>query len=149
MGFSEQDPGQNSFEEVKQLFSPEFRNRLDAVVPFHYLETEIILKIVDKNLKQLRKQLSPKNVAISITPSARQWLAKEGYDRVMGARPMERLIEEKLKKPLADELLFGRLSAAGGEVKISVDNGQIQVQVQSRSEMGASSQQPAALTDQD
>ena len=122
MGFQAQDPEQDTLEEIKQLFSPEFRNRLDAVVPFHYLETDTILKIVDKNIKQLRKQLTDKSITITISNSAKQWLAKEGYDRVMGARPMERLIEEQLKKPLAEELLFGRFSTEGGEIRIGVEN---------------------------
>ena len=146
VGFHEQDPTQDTLEEVKQLFSPEFRNRLDAIMPFHYLESDTILKIVDKNIKQLRKQLLSKNIIVTITNSAKQWLAKEGYDRVMGARPMERLIEEQLKKPLAEELLFGRFSSEGGEVRIGVENGRLQIEVIAQSEI-AVPQQPALTED--
>ncbi len=113
IGFLEQNAAEDTLEEIKQLFSPEFRNRLDSVIPFRYLEPEMILKIVEKNIKQLRKQLLHKNVTLTINNSAKQWLAKEGYDRVMGARPMERLIEESLKKPLAEELLFGHSQRKG------------------------------------
>jgi ATP-dependent Clp protease ATP-binding subunit ClpA len=146
VGFQEQDPTQDTLEEIKQLFSPEFRNRLDAIVPFHYLESDTILKIVDKNVKLLRKQLLSKNIMVTITNSAKQWLAKEGYDRVMGARPMERLIEEQLKKPLAEELLFGRFSSEGGEVRIGVENGRLQIEVVAQSEI-AVPQQPALTED--
>ncbi len=135
MGFSEQNVSLNSLEEVKNLFSPEFRNRLDAIVPFGFLETDTILKIVEKNIKLLRKQLVNKNISITITPSAKQWLAKEGYDRVMGARPMERLIEEKVKKPLADEILFGRFSTEGGEIRVAVEEGHLLIQMISLSEL--------------
>ena len=146
MGFKEENPEQDTIGEVKQLFSPEFRNRLDAIVPFHYLETETILKIVDKNIKQLRKQLSSKNITLTISNSAKQWLAKEGYDRVMGARPMERLIEEQLKKPLAEELLFGRFSGEGGEVRIGMENARLQIQIAAQSQLLP--QQPALTEDQ-
>ena len=146
VGFHKQDPTEDTMEEIKQLFSPEFRNRLDAIVPFHYLESDTILKIVDKNVKLLRKQLMSKNIIVTITHSAKQWLAKEGYDRVMGARPMERLIEEQLKKPLAEELLFGRFSSEGGEVRIGVENGRLQIEVVAQSEI-AVPQQPALTED--
>ncbi len=138
MGFQDRDPSQDNFEEVKQMFSPEFRNRLDAIIPFHYLDSDTILKIVDKNLKMLRKHLVEKNINLNITNSARQWIAKEGYDRVLGARPMERLMEEQLKKPIAEELLFGCLSNGGGEVRISLENGRLQIQASSQSKMTAS-----------
>jgi len=97
---------------------------------------------VEKNIKQLRKQLIIKNVTLTITNSAKQWFGKEGYDRVMGARPMERLIEDKLKKPLAEELLFGRFSSEGGEVRIILENGILQIQAINQSEIIAN-QQPA------
>ena len=106
IGFGDQDPSQETLEEIKQLFSPEFRNRLDAIVPFHYLNSETILKIVDKNIKQLRKQLTDKHITVNISSAARQWLAKEGYDRVMGARPMERLIEEKTKETVGGGVII-------------------------------------------
>lgn len=129
IGFQEQSSEQDNLEDIKQLFSPEFRNRLDAVIPFHYLEMDTILKIVDKNIKQLRKYLELKRVSLIISSPAKQWLAKEGYDRVMGARPMERLIEEQIKKPLANELLFGGLNTEGGEVRVGVEEGRLQVHI--------------------
>lgn len=148
MGFQEKNIHQDTLEDVKQLFSPEFRNRLDAIVAFQYLEMDTILKIVDKNIKQLRKMLTSKKVIINISNSAKQWLAKEGYDRIMGARPMERLIEEQLKKPLAEELLFGRFSAEGGEVRIGIENGRLQIQIVNQSETNIP-EQPALTEDSD
>jgi ATP-dependent Clp protease ATP-binding subunit ClpA len=147
MGFQEQDHAQDTFEEIKQLFSPEFRNRLDAVIPFHYLETETVLKIVEKNIKQLCKQMADKNIILNISNAAKQWLAKEGYDRKMGARPMERLIEEQLKKPLAEELLFGCFSNSGGEVQVNLENGHLQIQAAARAAIPISPPQQPALTE--
>ncbi len=106
-------------EAVKKMFTPEFRNRLDAVVPFAYLGTETISRVVDKFILQLELQLADQNVHIQFDGDAREWLGKRGYDKAMGARPMSRLIQEKVKQPLAEELLFGKL-AHGGEVHVSV-----------------------------
>jgi ATP-dependent Clp protease ATP-binding subunit ClpA len=101
------------------MFTPEFRNRLDAIVPFAYLGQETVSRVVDKFILQLELQLAEQNVHIQFDGDARQWLGKRGYDRLYGARPMARLIQEKVKQPLAEELLFGKL-AQGGEVHVSV-----------------------------
>jgi ATP-dependent Clp protease ATP-binding subunit ClpA len=113
---SKQDAGD---EAVKNLFTPEFRNRLDAIVPFGYLPPEVVSRVVDKFVLQLELQLAEQNVHIQFDSDARAWLATRGYDRLYGARPMARLIQEKVKKPLAEELLFGKL-ANGGEVHVSL-----------------------------
>ncbi len=120
MGFSEQNTDEDSVGAIRQLFSPEFRNRLDAVVQFKHLEPEIIVKIVDKELKELAHQLGEQGVKLEVKSRAKNWLAKNGYDRKMGARPMARLIQERVKKPIADELLFGQLSNGKGSVIIDV-----------------------------
>jgi ATP-dependent Clp protease ATP-binding subunit ClpA len=111
-----------SEEAVKNLFSPEFRNRLDAIVPFGYLPPEVVAMVVDKFVLQLELQLAEQNVHISLDEAAKTWLVDRGYDRLYGARPMGRLIQEKIKQPLAEELLFGRL-AQGGEVMVRMKDG--------------------------
>ncbi len=122
IGFSHQDHSSDGMEAIKRLFSPEFRNRLDAVIQFKPLSPEIIIGVVDKFLTELQVQLDEKRVVMMVDDSAREWLATHGYDEKMGARPMKRLIQEKLKKPLAEMILFGELAEEGGEVKISVDD---------------------------
>jgi ATP-dependent Clp protease ATP-binding subunit ClpA len=107
-------------EAIKRLFTPEFRNRLDATIPFAGLSQEIIEMVVDKFILQLETQLADRNVTIALTPKARKWLATRGYDEAFGARPLGRLIQEHVKKPMADELLFGSLQKGGG-VKIDID----------------------------
>jgi len=119
IGFGAGTKTEASEEAVKKMFTPEFRNRLDAIVPFAYLGTETISRVVDKFILQLELQLSEQNVHIQFDGDAREWLGKRGYDKMMGARPMARLIQEKVKQPLAEELLFGKL-AHGGEVHVSV-----------------------------
>src|SRR6188768_1863655 len=119
IGFGSSTKVEASEEAVKNLFTPEFRNRLDAIVPFAYLPTEVISRVVDKFILQLELQLADQNVHIQFDSDARAWLAKRGYDKLMGARPMARLIQDKVKQPLAEELLFGKL-AHGGEVHVSV-----------------------------
>ncbi|MWV26307.1 ATP-dependent Clp protease ATP-binding subunit ClpA [Aurantiacibacter rhizosphaerae] len=119
IGFGAGQKTQASEEAVKKMFTPEFRNRLDAVVPFGYLGSDTISRVVDKFILQLELQLSDQNVHIQFDSDAREWLGKRGYDKLMGARPMSRLIQEKVKQPLAEELLFGKLSG-GGEVHVSV-----------------------------
>jgi ATP-dependent Clp protease ATP-binding subunit ClpA len=120
MGFTEQDHAPDALDDIKKLFSPEFRNRLDAVIQFKSLSESTIIHVVDKFVVELEAQLADKHVTIELDQSAREWLAKHGYDPAMGARPMSRLIQERVKKPLADELLFGKL-ANGGHVKVTLD----------------------------
>src|SRR5690606_9317706 len=115
-------------EAVKKMFSPEFRNRLDAIVPFDYLAPGTINRVVDKNILQLELQLNDQNVHIQFDADAREWLGKRGYDRLMGARPMARLIQEVVKQPLAEELLFGKL-ASGGEVHVSLKDDKLAFQI--------------------
>jgi ATP-dependent Clp protease ATP-binding subunit ClpA len=119
IGFGSSTKHEASEEAVKKMFAPEFRNRLDAIVPFDYLGTETVSRVVDKFILQLELQLADQNVHIQFDTDARTWLAKRGYDKLMGARPMARLIQDKVKQPLAEELLFGKL-AGGGEVHVSV-----------------------------
>ncbi len=111
-------------EAIKRLFTPEFRNRLDAVIPFDYLSLDIVERVVEKFILELELQLAERHVTITIDEAARRWLAERGYDRLYGARPLARLIQEKIKKPLADELLFGRLRD-GGQVVIRIEDDKI------------------------
>lgn len=124
MGFSTQDNAADVFEAVKRQFTPEFRNRLDAVINFAPLSIETIGLVVDKFIMELDEQLNNKGVTFVVDKSARDWLIEHGYDKVMGARPMARLIQEHIKKPLADELLFGKLSN-GGHVTLQVKDGKL------------------------
>src|SRR5574343_1459317 len=119
MGFTNSKQTGDEMADIKRLFSPEFRNRLDAIIPFRMLDEEIILQVVDKFLMQLEQQLSDKKVEIHFSDALRQHLAKKGFDPLMGARPMARLIQDTIRKALADELLFGRL-AGGGEVTVEL-----------------------------
>ena len=119
IGFTQQDHTGDSSEVIKRLFTPEFRNRLDAVVHFAPLGEETIGHVVDKFIIELEAQLEDKRVTFDVDEAARNWLAERGFDRLMGARPMTRVIQEHIKRPLAEELLFGRLEG-GGHVKISV-----------------------------
>jgi len=107
------------------MFSPEFRNRLDAIIQFNTLPPEVIRHVADKFIFELEGQLLEKKVTLVIEQEAKDWLAKHGYDEKMGARPMARVIQEKIKKPLAEELLFGQLSSGGGVVVIGVLNGEL------------------------
>ena len=118
MGFTKQDHSGDDMQEITRLFSPEFRNRLDATIHFRPLDSQTILHVVNKFVLELEAQLADKHVTIELDEAARLWLAENGHDPAMGARPMARLIQEKIKKPLADELLFGRL-ANGGHVKVA------------------------------
>ncbi len=119
IGFTTQDHSADSLEAIKRSFTPEFRNRLDAVVQFHALDERTIGHVVDKFVIELETQLEEKRVTIEVDEAAREWLASHGFDRLMGARPMARVIQERIKRPLAEELLFGRLEQ-GGHVKITV-----------------------------
>jgi ATP-dependent Clp protease ATP-binding subunit ClpA len=119
IGFGDISKADAGEEAVKNLFTPEFRNRLDAIVPFAYLPTSVVSMVVDKFILQLELQLNDQNVHIQFAPEARAWLGERGYDKLYGARPMARLIQDKVKQPLAEELLFGKL-AHGGEVNVTV-----------------------------
>lgn len=128
IGFTNQDHSTDGMEALKKVFTPEFRNRLDATIQFSALSLKVVKTVVDKFLVQLQSQLDEKHVVLDIEDDAREWLAEHGYDEKMGARPMTRLIQEKLKKPLAEMVLFGEL-AKGGTVRISVDNDELQLSV--------------------
>ena len=122
IGFGDVSKEDASDEAVKRMFTPEFRNRLDAIVPFSYLGKETVSRVVDKFILQLELQLAEQNVHIQFDSDAREWLGERGYDKLYGARPMARLIQEKVKQPLAEELLFGKL-LQGGEVHVSIKDG--------------------------
>jgi ATP-dependent Clp protease ATP-binding subunit ClpA len=119
IGFVQSDNASDGMEALKRLFSPEFRNRIDAIIQFAPLDMPVIERVVDKLIVEVEAQLEKKGVSIMLDDDARRWLAAKGYDPKMGARPMARLIQEQIKRPLAEELLFGKL-AAGGNVKICV-----------------------------
>lgn len=121
IGFTHQDHTTDGMEAIKKMFTPEFRNRLDAIVQFGSLTLDVIKTVVDKFLMELQTQLDDKRVTLEISEDAREWLAVKGYDEKMGARPMARLIQEKLKKPLAEDILFGALSNGGGTVAVDLD----------------------------
>ena len=129
IGFTKQDHSTDAMEAIRKGFSPEFRNRLDAVVQFQALGFEHILRVVDKFLIELEALLHDKNVVLTSTPTARDWLAQHGFDPLMGARPMARVIQDKIKRPLADELLFGKL-INGGRVMIDVRDDELLVDAQ-------------------
>ena len=133
VGFTRQDHSADATAEIKRLFSPEFRNRLDGIIQFNSLAPETITHVVDKFLVELETQLDSKKVTMDVDASARTWLAIHGYDGVMGARPMARLIQEKIKRPLAEELLFGRL-VNGGHIVISEVDDDIVVDVECETE---------------
>ncbi|PZT88431.1 MAG: ATP-dependent Clp protease ATP-binding subunit ClpA [Citromicrobium sp.] len=122
IGFGDVSREDASEEAVKRMFTPEFRNRLDAIVPFAYLGKDTVARVVDKFILQLELQLAEQNVDIQFDKDARAWLADKGYDRLYGARPMSRLIQDRIKQPLAEELLFGKL-ADGGEVAVTMKGG--------------------------
>ena len=124
IGFTHQDHSTDGMEAIKKLFSPEFRNRLDAIIQFRSLDPTVITRVVDKFIYELEAQLQEKGVTIEFEDSAREWLAEHGFDPKMGARPMARIIQEHVKKPLAEELLFGRL-ANGGQLVIRAEDGKL------------------------
>ncbi|SKA71173.1 ATP-dependent Clp protease ATP-binding subunit ClpA [Thiothrix eikelboomii] len=121
LGFTKQDHISDAMEAVKRIFTPEFRNRLDGIIQFNALTDTVIRSVVDKFVIKLEVQLQQKGVTLLVDEAARDWLAEKGYDPLMGARPMERVIQEHIKRPLADALLFGEL-ANGGRVEVSVEN---------------------------
>ncbi|MFO7919983.1 MAG: AAA family ATPase, partial [Nioella sp.] len=130
---------------IERTFTPEFRNRLDAVISFGALPKEVILQVVEKFVLQLEAQLMDRNVTIELTKPAAEWLAEKGYDDRMGARPLGRVIQEHIKKPLAEELLFGKL-AKGGNVKVGVKDGEIDLRIEDQSTRRLSSKKPPLLT---
>ncbi len=122
IGFERTDRVGEDDDAIKRMFSPEFRNRLDATIQFSALSPEVVSRVVDKFVIEVEEQLADRNVTIELTKETRQWLARKGFDKVFGARPLGRVIQEHVKRPLADELLFGRL-AKGGVVKVTVKDG--------------------------
>ena len=124
IGFARTEREGDDEEAIKRMFAPEFRNRLDAVIRFAALSPEVIVRVVDKFIIQLEEQLADRNVSIELSAAARTWLAENGYDPTYGARPLARLIQEEIKKPLADELLFGKL-AKGGRVQVGLRDGKL------------------------
>jgi ATP-dependent Clp protease ATP-binding subunit ClpA len=130
---------------LERIFTPEFRNRLDAVISFAPLGKEVILQVVEKFVLQLEAQLLDRNVHIELTPEAALWLGDKGYDDKMGARPLGRVIQEYIKKPLAEELLFGKLTK-GGVVRVAVKDDAIDLQVQEPQKPRLTGQKPPLLT---
>ena len=131
IGFSQQDHSTDGMESIKKAFSPEFRNRLDSIIQFNQLGQDVIGQVVDKFIFEFEHQLEEKGVSLSVDDEVRTWLAIKGYDPVMGARPMTRIIQEQIKKPLAEDLLFGNL-ANGGHVTITVKNNELVFDTQSK-----------------
>ena len=127
MGFQSQDHSTDATEMIKKTFSPEFRNRLDSIIQFNPLPTEVIKTVVDKFLVELQVQLDIQKVQLEVSDEAREWLLENGYDKNMGARPMQRLIQDTIKTFLAEEILFGKLSKAGGTAYVTLEEGKIKV----------------------
>ena len=128
IGFAEQDNSTDGMEIIRRMFTPEFRNRLDAIVQFSALKLEVVKTVVDKFLTELQAQLDEKRVTLEVDEAARAWLAREGYDEKMGARPMQRLIQEKIKRQLAEDLLFGDL-ASGGTVHVAIEDNDLSIKI--------------------
>jgi ATP-dependent Clp protease ATP-binding subunit ClpA len=122
IGFEREERVGDDTEAIERMFTPEFRNRLDAIVPFAALSQDVVGQVVDKFIIELEAQLADRNVSIELTDEACQWLAKRGYDKNYGARPLARVIQEYIKKPLAEELLFGKLTG-GGVVHVEIAEG--------------------------
>ena len=137
IGFTAQNNKGDSLEAIKRAFTPEFRNRLDAVVEFQGLDRKTIGHVVDKFIIELESQLEDKNVTVEVDGEAREWLADNGFDPAMGARPMARVIKEHIKKPLAEELLFGEL-AGGGHVRITLKGGELDFELEANNKSPAS-----------
>jgi ATP-dependent Clp protease ATP-binding subunit ClpA len=133
IGFTQQDHATDSMKVIERTFSPEFRNRLDTIIQFKPLNIETIGQVVDKFVFELESQLAEKRVSLVLEPDAREWLAENGFDPKMGARPMSRVIQENIKKPLAEEILFGRLTE-GGTVRIGVEDGGLAFTIESLAE---------------
>jgi ATP-dependent Clp protease ATP-binding subunit ClpA len=129
VGFMAQDHSPDGMEAIRKAFTPEFRNRLDAIVQFRALPMSVVANIVDKFLTELQAQLDDKRVMLEVDDEARLWLAEKGYDVNMGARPMNRLIQDKVKRPLADMILFGSLTK-GGTVQLKLVDGELELFVE-------------------
>jgi len=132
IGFTEQDHSTDGLEIIKKIFTPEFRNRLDAIIQFDILQPEIVRTVIDKFLVELQVQLDDKKVLLHMDESAVDWFLEHGYSETMGARPMARLIQEKLKKTLAEYILFGELAENGGDVTISAVDDDIKLEIKGR-----------------
>jgi len=130
---------------IERTFTPEFRNRLDAIISFGALPKEVILQVVDKFVLQLEAQLMDRNVMIELSRPAAEWLADKGYDDRMGARPLARVIQEHIKKPLAEELLFGKL-AKGGVIKVGVRDDKLVLKIEAPDKPRLSKNKPPLLT---
>jgi ATP-dependent Clp protease ATP-binding subunit ClpA len=128
-GFGSSKRSGEDEEALNRLFTPEFRNRLDAIIPFASLPTAVIHKVVQKFIMQLEAQLADRHVTIETTDEAADWLAKNGFDELYGARPLGRVIQENIKKPLADEILFGRL-VKGGHVRVVLKDGKMAFEIE-------------------
>lgn len=137
IGFLSQDHTTDGMEVIKKMFTPEFRNRLDSIIQFGPLTSEVIKTVVDKFLVEVQVQLDDKKVVLEISEEAREWLAVHGYDEAMGARPMQRLIQSKIKKELAEDILFGKLSKGGGVVHVIVENDDLVMEIEEPSEASA------------
>ena len=124
IGFAESTNETDAMNSLNKLFSPEFRNRLDETIQFNYLDKNVIFSIVDKFLVKLQAQLDKRNVEIVVNKRVINWIAEFGYDKEMGARPMERFISQNIKKPLVDKLLFGNLKS-GGVIKLDIEKGKL------------------------
>ncbi len=131
IGFTPQDHATDGLEAIRRTFTPEFRNRIDAVIQFNPLPVEVVQRVADKFIRELRHQLAEKKVTLEVTEAAKLWLSDHGYDVKMGARPMARLIQDRIKRPLADELLFGRL-AHGGHVTVDAVDDELTFEFQER-----------------
>ena len=134
MGFKQQNHSFDAMDEINKVFTPEFRNRLDNIIWFNHLDMDVTQQVVDKFIVELQTQLDKKGVTLELTSIAREWLADKGYDKSMGARPMSRLIQDKLKKPLANEVLFGEL-CDGGVVKVDVKDDEISFEYENKTEL--------------
>ena len=134
IGFTEQDHTTDGMEAIKKMFTPEFRNRLDTMVMFRSLGVDVIKTVVDKFLTELQAQLDEKKVMLDVDEAAREWLAREGYDEKMGARPMQRLIQERIKRQLAEDVLFGVLSKNGGTVHVTVKGDDLHLECEGTSQ---------------
>ncbi len=148
IGFSQQDHTTDAGEIIKKLFTPEFRNRLDAIIDFNALPMDVIRTVVDKFLDELQAQLDTKNVELEVSDEAKEWLAVNGFDEKMGARPMQRLIQDQIKRNLADFILFGELADSGGIAEINIEHDEIKITTRPhKSRPSAPKKEPAKTTD--